>query len=54
VVECLVRIITSSKQFQEEYCFKIVEVGAPLALHDLINTINKNSEAMRVYYLNLS
>jgi len=48
VVECLVRIISSSKQFQEEYCQKIIEVGAPLALHELINTINKNSEAMRL------
>jgi len=53
VIQCLARIISSSKQFQEEYCFKIVQVGAPQAIHELINAINKNSEAMRVFYPNL-
>jgi len=48
VIQCLARIISSSKQFQEEYCFKIVQVGAPQAIHELINAINKNSEAMRL------
>ena len=48
MIQCLARIISSSKQFQEEYCFKIVQVGAPHAIHELINAINRNSEAMRV------
>jgi len=53
-MECLIRIINSSKLFQEEYCFKIAQVGAPQAIHELINAINRNSEAMRVFYLEIS